>query len=706
MDEHLHSIVDGKYRVVEFVGKGGMGSVYRAECLDTGGFVAVKFLHRHLISEPSAVKRFQQECHAARAISHHAIAAVLDYGLTEQAEPFLVMEFFDGLTLAELLQEKKRLPVIDVVEIARQICAALVVAHDKGIVHRDLKPSNIILQESEASLKVRLLDFGIAKMLPAQGETFMKVTMTGDRCGSLLYMSPEQCLEHDLDGRSDLYSLGCVMYEAITGTPAMAARTAFETMNKHLSEAPLPFASVASDIAGAAWVERIILTAMAKQPAGRFQNAGQMLDELNAGGTGTQVSTLGEVCIDKSGKLYAMLAPSFGFAIAGSIGAFVLISVVFSAIGAPAHYASAPLSSLFLKLAFTLIGVGCVLAMASLYIFGPSGRLNEWARREYVPALYKGEWIKQLSVLTKAKSEKSYYLGRLMYSLRRKSLFLSPEMRCSKPHMALIGTDKPARRALFVSFLRKELQSAECPVLVVDSSGLLSKDLFGQLGYARSDDELENDLVDAKAISGKIRRERLFACDVSEIPPVEEIFQQNLFVIATNSNNAKFDDCRMKDAVIEFLNHGKKVSIESDNFPVCRTFIDDCDTWLDDVLLNAMSESVDCVVSLSTMQFLELKARHILLSKVGSFCVFALLPLDAELLAPMMFRVDGRKIKHKTLQNFFNQVNTTPTFELIADELRMSIDWLIGLGPGTYYFFRSGGEPGPFYLSLPESIHR
>ena len=191
------------------------------------------------------------------------------------------MECVDGTSLEAVLRAAQSIPLQRAIPLFLQVCAALSAAHQKGIVHRDLKPSNILLTTSaDGNFLVKVLDFGIAKIMPGNTDSVLKLTQTGETLGSLLYMSPEQCLDRDLDARSDCYSLGCVMYETLTGIPPLVARTAFETMNKQISEMPDSLSRVRPDIAWPPALEKILFKALAKEPKDRYQSINFLQDDL------------------------------------------------------------------------------------------------------------------------------------------------------------------------------------------------------------------------------------------------------------------------------------------------------------------------------------------------------------------------------------------------------------------------------------------
>lgn len=280
-DPYIGTILNSRYRVVSLIGKGGSSAVYKGEDTTLNQPVAIKILHGHLASDATITRRFEQESKTARLLRHPNIVDVRAYDKTESGIPFLVMDLVEGTSLQEAIKTSGCLPVQRTIEIFTQVCAALAVAHEKGIVHRDLKPGNIMLSTSaDGSLRVKVLDFGIAKILPATGDTVMKLTQTGEMLGSILYMSPEQCLDKDLDGRSDCYSLGCVMYETLTGKPPLTARTAFETMNKHMAETPARLDKVRPDLKRSPGLQYLVSKAMAKDPNQRYQEITHLQDDL------------------------------------------------------------------------------------------------------------------------------------------------------------------------------------------------------------------------------------------------------------------------------------------------------------------------------------------------------------------------------------------------------------------------------------------
>jgi serine/threonine protein kinase len=280
-DPFVGTLLNDRYQVLSLIGKGATSAVYKAEDTKLNQPVAIKVLRSHLAEDPAIMRRFEQEAKTARLLQHPNIVDVRAYEKTDDGIPFLVMDLIEGTSLQDEITVAGWLPAERTVAIFIQVCAALAAAHEKGIVHRDLKPGNIMLTDGpDGGLLVKVLDFGVAKILPATGDTVLKLTQTGEMLGSILYMSPEQCLDKELDGRSDCYSLGCVMYETLTGKPPLSARTAFETMNKHMSDMPERLDRVRPDLKWSEGLQYIVFKSMAKEPGLRYQRITQLQDNL------------------------------------------------------------------------------------------------------------------------------------------------------------------------------------------------------------------------------------------------------------------------------------------------------------------------------------------------------------------------------------------------------------------------------------------
>jgi len=272
-----------RYEILDIIGEGGMGAVYKARHLLMDRLVAIKMLHPHMVADQSNLKRFQREAKAASCLQHPNVIAVYDFGLTDKGQPYLVMDYLQGISLEDLLEKDGRVEPERGVRIFIQVCEALAQAHASGVIHRDLKPSNIMLIEKAGKSDfVKIVDFGIAKLLPESGKDSQQLTQTGAVFGSPLYMSPEHCLGKTLDPRSDVYALGCVMYEAFTGKHPLMGPTAFETMKSHLSKLPSPFRLAGSDLQISDELEHLVFKALAKDADKRQQSMLELKAELEA----------------------------------------------------------------------------------------------------------------------------------------------------------------------------------------------------------------------------------------------------------------------------------------------------------------------------------------------------------------------------------------------------------------------------------------
>lgn len=277
-------LLGGKYRVISLLGKGGMGVVYKVEQIFLGKELALKTIDKRLLSDVT-IRRFQQEAKAAFAVRHPNIIAVNDFGLLDDQTPFLVMEIINGETLGERITRTGRLNIDEAIPIFVQACFGLGYAHDHGIVHRDVKPNNIMLLDElplAAEGAVKIVDFGIAKFSQHDEGEIQALTRTGEVFGSPLYMSPEQCAGERVDHRADIYSFGCVMFEALTGTPPFIGENAIKTMFMHQSGiAPsLKEASLGEDFPPA--LEELVAMMLAKSPDNRYQSLGKVAHALGA----------------------------------------------------------------------------------------------------------------------------------------------------------------------------------------------------------------------------------------------------------------------------------------------------------------------------------------------------------------------------------------------------------------------------------------
>ena len=259
-----------------------MGIVYKARHKLMDRVVAIKMLKAHLVSDSMSVKRFQQEVKATGRLVHPHAITVYDFGISPDGLPYIVMDYLEGSSLSELIKKEDHVAVDRGIKIIMQACEALAHAHKQGVVHRDLKPSNIVLTNYDDDPDfVKVVDFGVAKLVGGAAEGAQRLTQTGEVCGSPVYMSPEQCLGQELDLRSDIYSMGILIYETLTGKLPLIGRTMVDTMSKHVSEMPAPFAKIRPDIYIPERIEQVVFKAMAKDANKRHQSMEELREDLD-----------------------------------------------------------------------------------------------------------------------------------------------------------------------------------------------------------------------------------------------------------------------------------------------------------------------------------------------------------------------------------------------------------------------------------------
>ncbi|HJQ67725.1 MAG TPA: serine/threonine-protein kinase [Blastocatellia bacterium] len=286
-DELMGACLADKYMIEERLGSGGMCDVYRARHVGMDKPVAVKVLKPHLSSDPKIAKRFEQEARAASRIHHPHAISVTDYGMDHDKTPFIVMELVKGETLGQTLRTTGAFSVERAANILRQVCGALEAAHSVGVIHRDIKPENIILAEYDGSDWVEVVDFGVAKVLE---DVNRRGALTGANIivGTPRYMSPEQCEEKPVDARSDIYSVGVVLYEMLTGEAPFEGDSSTRLLMAHASAPPAPLREKRPDIS--AEVEAVVMKALEKDPARRPQSAAEFAREFEqAAGLGQSV---------------------------------------------------------------------------------------------------------------------------------------------------------------------------------------------------------------------------------------------------------------------------------------------------------------------------------------------------------------------------------------------------------------------------------
>ena len=281
MPVEIGQLIEGKYRIVRLVGEGGMGSVYEGQAVRINRRVAIKVLHAAFSGNEEVMQRFEREAQAAGRIGNDHILEVLDLGSLPDGDHYIVMEFLDGESLSARIRARGRVSPQELTPLIRQVLVGLGAAHTAGIVHRDLKPDNIFILKEKLGRPdfVKIIDFGISKFQPLAGDG-MKMTRTGAVMGTPYYMSPEQASgSHEADQRSDLYSVGVMMFEAVTGRVPFDAGTFNQLMFKIvLAEVPT-VESVVPDIDPA--YSSVIAKAMARDVNFRFQNSTQFVEALD-----------------------------------------------------------------------------------------------------------------------------------------------------------------------------------------------------------------------------------------------------------------------------------------------------------------------------------------------------------------------------------------------------------------------------------------
>lgn len=276
VDSMIGTVLDGRYRLDSLIGVGGMGDVYRATHIHIDTEFAVKLLKPEFVADQTAIKRFQLEAKAAGRIQHPNAVRVTDFGVTPEKIVYLVMELVQGQSLRDLIRSEKRLETLRAVNIVRQVCGAVEAAHRSGVIHRDLKPDNIIIEPHQILERVKVLDFGIAKLREAKSDSFL--TQAGTIIGTPQYMSPEQCQGLSLDPRSDIYSIGILLYEILTGTVPFDGESTLQVVYNQLHVIPRSIKELSPDIPEP--LAKVIMRALEKEPNDRQSSAIELSEEL------------------------------------------------------------------------------------------------------------------------------------------------------------------------------------------------------------------------------------------------------------------------------------------------------------------------------------------------------------------------------------------------------------------------------------------
>jgi beta-lactam-binding protein with PASTA domain/predicted Ser/Thr protein kinase len=304
-DTLINTLFDGRYRILRKLGSGGMANVYLAEDEELGRRVAIKILNDRHASDESFVERFRREAKNAAGLSHPNIVSVYDRGEAEGTY-YIAMEYLEGRSLKDRIVSEGPLPISAAIEVTRQILRAVGFAHARGIVHRDIKPHNVLLAQDGPgdNERFKVTDFGISRTTASQ------MTEAGSIVGTAQYLSPEQARGAAVDQRSDIYSVGIVLYELLTGRLPFTGDTPLEIAMKHLSEIPKPPSEIRPDIP--ADLDMVVLRALAKDPADRYESAQEMERELArvAGGGGVTAETADAATAVLSGAGLADTAPT------------------------------------------------------------------------------------------------------------------------------------------------------------------------------------------------------------------------------------------------------------------------------------------------------------------------------------------------------------------------------------------------------------
>ena len=342
MDSVVTATINKRYQILALLGVGGGGAVYKARDIELSRVVALKTLHPEFVGDPESLERFAREARILGRLQHKNVVQIYSSGVLEktdletmpesergavhasgdyssessgttrkaQAEalsvlqsqqsqvgnsPFIVMEFIEGKNLKEILSEREYLSRDELIRIAIQCCEGLSAAHKEGIVHRDLKPQNLVLEETQQDTTLKILDFGLSVLSLAGEDSRQKLTRTGDLLGSIHYMSPELCSGQKTDGRSDIYSLGCVLYECIAGKPPLEAESSIGILYLHREKYPNRLSELPHYAQIGLELEMVIFKALQKKAEDRFQSADELKECLEQVKSGAQSGLTAEV---------------------------------------------------------------------------------------------------------------------------------------------------------------------------------------------------------------------------------------------------------------------------------------------------------------------------------------------------------------------------------------------------------------------------
>lgn len=281
-DPLIGKLIQDRYRVLGVIGKGSMGTVYKAVQELIGREVAVKVMHGYLVSDDESLKRYHKEAKSASRLNHPNIITIFDFGVLATGQPYIVMDLLAGRSLYDILKERGSLTISQTLMVFQPVCQAIAEAHKRGVVHRDLKPENIVVEENakEKTIHVKVVDFGIATFLVDSDDTIGKITKTGTVCGSPFYMSPEQCDGSKMDHRSDLYSLGVVLFETLTGKLPFEDKDVYKVLTMQVKNPPPKLKSLRPELDFPQALETFVQKSLAKDPESRYQSAEEFWQAL------------------------------------------------------------------------------------------------------------------------------------------------------------------------------------------------------------------------------------------------------------------------------------------------------------------------------------------------------------------------------------------------------------------------------------------
>ncbi len=319
LDRLMGRTLNNRYLVERKIGEGGFGAVFRGRQVATGREVALKILHPHNVGDATVVARFRREAEACSKLTNPHTVTIYDFDETEDGTLYLAMELLRGRPLQDIERAEGPLDPRRVLTIMDQVAEALGEAHGFGIVHRDMKPENVMLEAREGEDYVKVLDFGIAKIGDTSGKAVPALTAVGQTLGTLEFMSPEQLRGRPLDGRSDLYALGIMAYEMLTGLlPWREARVPIEVIKFHLEVPSPPPSSLRKDLAIPRQVDELVLRMVAKDPADRYADANDLRDAI-----ATALRSLDRK--DGRGRTLRVLGVVAGIAVVLGAAAFALL---------------------------------------------------------------------------------------------------------------------------------------------------------------------------------------------------------------------------------------------------------------------------------------------------------------------------------------------------------------------------------------------